>query len=164
MSPAGSAGAAPATSTDRTGTVASYNRSKQQGTDWERELTRKLAEQLGPGWFVMPMRVGGRDDPGDILIKNHSANIEVVVQARNRGAMNIHVTLSVAMTAAAKVNANRLAAVAWKRLATKAGNTKRTQMGVPVVGISLATFTELLKRASAPLAQLPGPAQDQHGH
>lgn len=141
-----------------------YNKSKQQGTDWERELARKLAEQLGPGWYVMAMRVGGRDDPGDILIKNHSADIEFVIQARNRGAMNIHVTLLAAIQTALRFSPKRMAAVAWKRLETKAGNTKRTAVGVPVVAISLSTFADLLRRASLPLAQLPGPAQDQHRH
>lgn len=140
----------------------SYNKSKQQGTDFEREVTRKLAAALGPHWLVTPLRVGGRDDPGDILVQRIGSPFEVVIQARNRGSMNVHATLADAMRSAAKTSAHRLAAVAWKRLERKEGAARRTQVGVPVVAVSLATFAELLAKAGD-LGQLAGSTQHQSG-
>jgi hypothetical protein len=90
------------------------------------------------------MKLGeeGIYDPGDTLIPS----LDLVVEARDRGVMNIHEAVK---------NANRKAkgqgylgaVVFWKRKAVKAGNVQRSSVGVPVVAMPIEVFTELAYRA-----------------
>ena len=115
------------------------NKHKAQGSVWELWIRRKLEAS---GLKNLKLGEGGIYDPGDTLIPS----LDLVVEARDRGVMNVHEAVRIA-DHKAKAQGYMGAVVFWKRKAVKEGNIRRSTVGVPVVAMPIDLFTELAYRA-----------------
>lgn len=112
------------------------SKSKNQGTRWETELCGILTDVFDTE--ACRLAEGGNNDRGDISFD--LAGREWVIEARDRETMQVH---RAAVAAQAKAG-NAISAVIWKRKKLKPGNTVRTQVGPPVVIMTLAEWLEMV--------------------
>lgn len=112
------------------------NRPRKQGTAWESAF---VASATDHGLQARRLPEGGSADEGDVELVDHDGD-RWVIECRHRERMNIHRALAKARAKAF----GGLAAVAWKRTVAKAGNTRRSADGEPViVALTLDAFLEL---------------------
>lgn len=105
------------------------NRSKAQGTAWERELRRALSEALQVP--VRRLAEEGIHDEGDLEFE--IAGQRFVVECRDRETMQAHTAVQAARTKAGQA----LSFVAWKRKRKVPGRTNRVQVGRPIAIMDL---------------------------
>lgn len=110
------------------------SKSKQQGTAYETEIVRMLQSN---GLTAERLAEGGLNDLGDVMLRS----FDIVIEAKDRAALNVHETL---VKAERKTAGMFLTVLFWKRRTRKNGNTNRTQVGEPVVVMSAESFLELL--------------------
>lgn len=110
------------------------SRPKDLGTALETRVVRAAQDA---GLIAERLAEGGANDLGDVRIY---AEQEWVVEAKDRMALNIHDALDKAIRKAGTPRA----VVYWRRMARKAGNQRRHQVGQPVVAMTLEAFLELL--------------------
>lgn len=119
-------------------------RPKDQGTRLE-TATVKAAEAAG--LYAERIAEGGPNDLGDVRIWG-SAGVRdgqvqpvagFIVECKDRMALNIHEALQKAIN-----KSGRYTVVKWRRMARKSGNTRRHEVGEPVVAMTESLFLELL--------------------
>ncbi len=108
---------------------------KDLGTRQETATVRAAQET---GLIAERLPEGGAQDRGDIrILTDHEWVIEVKFTQR----LNIHEALEKALAK----SETPYTAVLWRRMERKEGNVHRTQVGVPIVALTLEMFLELLK-------------------
>lgn len=110
-------------------------RSKDLGTAWESTVVKQAQ---AAGLVAERLAEGGQYDRGDVRV---FTDHEWIIECRNRQQMSIHEALEKALHKSGTPHT----AVIWRRMKRKDGNTNRTQVGVPIVAMTLETFFELLK-------------------
>ena len=112
------------------------SRPKSQGTAWETEIVNLL--RVG-GFDAFRLSEGGQYDLGDVMIPEFG----IVVEAKDRSQISLHSEVQ---------KANRktwlkglMAVVVWKRKERKAGNSRRSQVGEPIVALRLEDFVHILR-------------------
>jgi len=111
------------------------NKPKRQGTAWESTVVT-LANTFG--LEAERIAEGGSNDLGDVYI--YTDDQTWVVEAKHRDRLNIHETVHKARQKAKPYPA----VVWWKRSTRKAGNDRRSMVGVPVVAMDIETFLKLI--------------------
>ena len=121
------------------------NPRKQEGTWWESEIVR-LAQARG--YKAWRLAEGGTNDPGDVAVETPGGDV-YLVEAKNRGNLNIHNALDKAIGKAEKSDTPFVpagVAVAWRRLVRKGDAERRVQAGQPVVAITIDEWFDLIGR------------------
>lgn len=109
------------------------NRSKNQGTAFESEIVNAFKAK---GLHAQRIAEGGARDIGDV----YCADVDVVIEAKDRANLNVHVSLDKAR----KKAGGKVTVLFWKRRVRVNGNANRTQPGPPVVVMSVDDFLELM--------------------
>ena len=112
------------------------NKPKRQGTafeTWNVDLAKAF------GYFAERIAEGGAKDIGDVRVTTWAD--DVILECKHRDRLNIHEAVA---KAKAKAEGHGLTAVVWKRSTMKAGNNRRSQVGVPIVAMTIEDFYELL--------------------
>ena len=114
------------------------NKPKRQGTAWESTLVN-IAHSFGFG-DAERLAEGGMHDLGDIRIPRDTDDF--IIEAKHRDRLKVHEEVQNARIKARRGGA--YSAVIWKRTTKKAGNDKRSQVGVPIVCMDIETFMLLI--------------------
>lgn len=112
------------------------SRPKDLGTKHETRIVRVCQDA---GLIAERIVEGGMYDLGDVRIITETDQVWFV-ESKNTMQLNIHDALEKAILKSGSPNT----VVWWRRMHRKNGNTRRTQMGVPVVAMTPETFLELL--------------------
>ena len=117
------------------------SRSKDQGTEWEREVLERCAAAGLRAWRLAEH---GQNDQGDLCIQTGTEH--VIVEARCRSNLTVHPAVGQANSKARHPSAEfpaRFAFIAWKRLVSTDGQRRR-QAGKPVAVLDLDDLLALL--------------------
>ncbi len=104
---------------------------------WEKEVRTYFEER---GFDVHRLAEEGIHDQGDLEVI--LSDFPLIIECKDVSNLPIHETV----VKAGKKAGLSYSAVVWKRKRLEKGNTKRTQVGKPIVCMTMSDFADLLRQ------------------